>query len=307
MAQLTESSWIWHNGTFIPWQDAQLHILAHSMQFGSAAFEGIRCYPTATGPAIFRLREHLRRLVESVGIYRISLAWDVDALVEACCEVVRRNGLDACYIRPMVLRGYGTAGLDPRDAPVEVYIPCWPWGPYLGATALAEGVDVCVSSWHRVAPNTLPATAKIAGNYLSSQLIKMEAVTNGYAEGIALGPGGMVSEGSGQNVFLIRDGVLVTPPLDGTLLAGITRDAVLTLARDEGLPVHERPVAREVLYTADELFFTGTAAEITPIRSVDRIPIGQGGVGPITRRIQERYLGIARGELPDPAGWLTRV
>lgn len=307
MAKISETKVIWKDGTFIEWQHAQVHLLAHSVQFGSAIFEGIRCYKTPKGPAVFRLREHLKRMFNSAKIYRMPVQWTMDQLVEATRELVRKNGLDACYIRPMVLRGYGAAGMVPFESPVEVYIPCWPWGAYLGEEALAKGVDACVSTWHRVAPNTIPAMAKIAGNYLGGQLIKMEALTNGYDEAIALGPDGMLSEGSGQNVFAVDGGVLYTPPIDGTLLPGITRDTVIALAADEGLKVAVQPLSREVLYTADELFVCGTASEITPVRSVDRIPVGEGKPGPVTRALQARFLDVVNGRVEDTRGWLTMV
>lgn len=307
MAGITETEWIWKNGTYIKWADAQVHVLSHSMQFGSAAFEGIRCYSTPKGPAIFRLREHLTRLVNSVKIYRMELDYSVDQLIEASRELVVRNTVESCYIRPMVVRGYGAAGMVPFESPIDVYIPCWPWGAYLGEDALEKGVDACVSSWHRMAPNTVPSLAKIAGNYLSGQLVKMEALANGFAEAIALGPGGMVSEGSGQNVFLVDDGTLVTTPLDGTLLGGITRASIIALAHREGLTVREQPIPREMLYTADEVFFTGTAAELTPVRSVDHIKVGDGKPGPITKQMQRMYLDIATGRADDTFGWLTHV
>ncbi len=307
MSRISETEWIWRDGTMIKWADAQVHVLSHSMQFGSAAFEGIRAYSTPKGPAVFRLREHLTRLVNSVKIYRIESPYSVEQLYEATKQVVAKNNIDACYIRPMILRGYGASGMVPFDSPVETYIPCWPWGAYLGDEALAQGVDACISSWHRVAPNTIPAMAKIAGNYLSGQLIKMEALTNGFAEGIALSPGGVVSEGSGQNVFVVDHGTVVTSPLDGTMLGGITRDTILQIAKRDGLTVREQPIAREMLYTADEVFFTGTAAELTPVRSIDRIKIGSGTVGPVTRQLQKAYLDIAKGVAPDTFGWLTYV
>jgi branched-chain amino acid aminotransferase len=307
MAKISETKFIWRDGTFIKWNEAQVHLLAHSVQFGSAIFEGIRCYETPRGPAVFRLREHLKRMFNSAKIYRMPVTWTMDQLVEATRELVRRNELRACYIRPMVLRGYGAAGMVPFESPVETYIPCWPWGAYLGEEALAKGVDACVSTWHRVAPNTIPAMAKIAGNYLGGQLIKMEALTNGYDEAIALGPDGMLSEGSGQNVFAVDGGVLYTPPIDGTLLPGITRDTVIALAADEGLKVAVQPLSREVLYTADELFVCGTASEITPVRSVDRIPVGEGKPGPVTRALQARFLDVVNGRVDDARGWLTIV
>jgi branched-chain amino acid aminotransferase len=277
------------------------------MQFGSSAFEGIRCYATPRGPAIFRLEDHLQRLVDSCKIYRIELTYTVDDLVAACCELVERNRLAACYLRPMVVRGYGASGMVPFESPVHVYLPCWPWGVYLGEGALENGVDAGVSSWHRVAPNTIPALAKIAGNYLGGQLIKMEALANGFQEAIALGPDGMVSEGSGQNVFLVHRGTLYTPTVNGTLLSGITRDSVLVLARDAGIPVREQPLPREMLYAADEVFLTGTASEVAPVRSVDRIAVGSGRPGPITQQLQQRLLDVARGAVADAHGWLTYV
>jgi len=305
MSQIAESQWIWRDGAFIPWADATIHVLSHSVQFGSSAFEGIRAYSTPRGPAIFRLREHLTRLLMSCKIYRTDVPYTIDQLIAASRELIVRNGLESCYLRPMVVRGYGSAGMVPTGAPVEVYLPCWPWGTYLGAGALENGVDACISSWHRVEPNTIPAMAKIAGNYLSGQLIKMEAVANGYAEGIALSPGGMVSEGSGQNVFLVSGGTIVTTPLDGTILGGITRDTIMTLAREAGIPVREAHIPREMLYMADEVFFTGTAAEITPVRSIDKITIGAGKPGPVTTLMQTQYLDIVHGRVDDTHGWLT--
>lgn len=307
MSRLTATQWIWRDGEFIQWADATEHVLSHSMQFGSAAFEGIRCYSTPDGPAIFRLREHLQRLVTSVRIYRTELPYTIDELVEAACEVVRRNEMESCYIRPMAVRGFGAAGMVPGESPLRVYIPCWPWGAYLGDDALANGIDACVSSWTRVAPNTIPAMAKIAGNYLSGQLIKLEAMANGYQEGIAMNPSGTLSEGSGQNVFIASEGVLYTTPLDGTILGGITRASVQRIAQDAGYTVREVPIAREALYGADEMFLTGTASEVTPVRSLDRIRIGNGKPGPITKAVQSRYLDIVHGRIPDEYGWLTHV
>ena len=305
MSQIAETQWIWRDGAFIPWADATIHVLSHSVQFGSSAFEGVRAYSTPRGPAIFRLREHLTRLLMSCKIYRMDVPYTIDELVAASRELIVRNGVESCYLRPMVVRGYGTAGMVPTGAPVEVYLPCWPWGTYLGAGALENGVDACISSWHRVEPNTIPAMAKIAGNYLSGQLIKMEAMANGYAEGIALSPSGMVSEGSGQNVFLVSGGTIVTTPLDGTILGGITRDTIMTLAREAGIPVREAHIPREMLYMADEVFFTGTAAEITPVRSIDKITIGAGKPGPVSTLMQTQYLDIVHGRVDDAHGWLT--
>jgi branched-chain amino acid aminotransferase len=307
MSKIEATEWIWRDGAFVPWADAQVHVLSHSMQFGSAAFEGIRCYHTPRGPAIFRLREHLTRLLNSVKIYRMELAYSLDELSDACCALVKRNQLNTCYLRPMVVRGYGAAGMVPFESPIEVYLPCWPWGTYLGADALEAGVDACVSTWHRFAPNTLPALAKVAGNYLGGQLIKMEALTNGFDEGIALSPGGTVSEGSGQNVFLVIDQTVVTTPLDGSLLGGITRDSILRLAQRDGFAVREQVIPREMLYTADEMFITGTASEVTPVRTVDRIKVGNGTVGPVTKHLQAAFLDIANGRATDTYNWLTHV
>jgi branched-chain amino acid aminotransferase len=307
MAKINATDWIWHDGEFIPWADAQVHVLCHSLQFGSSIFEGIRCYSTPQGPAIFRLEDHLKRMVHSCKIYRMDLKYSVDDLVAACCELVEKNGLDACYIRPMVIRGYGATGMVPFDSPVEIYLPCWPWGAYLGEGALENGVDACVSTWNRVAPNTIPSLAKVAGNYLSGQLVKMEALINGFHEAIALNVDGTISEGSGQNVFVVNGGAIFTAPVDGTLLQGITRDSILTLARDLGIPVRETVLPREALYTADEVFLTGTASEVTPVRSVDRIQVGSGKPGPITQQLQRRFLDVARGAAEDTHGWLTYV
>ena len=298
------TEWIWYNGDIIPWDDAQLHVMSHVVHYGSSVFEGIRFYDTPHGPAAFRLSDHMRRFVNSARIYRMDLELSIDELSDACREVVNRNGLEAGYLRPVALRGLGALGLHPGKSPIQTYIVCWPWGQYLGTEALQDGVDVCVSSWTRPAPNTLPTLAKAGGNYINSQLMRMEAEENGYAEAIGLGPTGLVSEGSGQNLFVVDAGVLYTPPLDGTLLNGITRDSVLKLAANLGIPTREQPIPREMLYIADELFFTGTASEITPVRSVDRIEVGGGGVGPITETLQKEYLGIARGERPDRYGWL---
>ncbi len=304
-ARLVEAEYIWRDGEFIRWHDATVHLLSTAVQFGTSMFEGIRCYDTPRGPHIFRLDAHVLRLIHSCKIYRTDPSYSEQELADACCATVERNRLKDCYIRPMVLRGYGSPGLDPSSSPVETYIAAWPWGTYLGEGALENGVDVCVSTWARPAPNTFPVQAKAAGHYNNAQLIKMEAVANGYSEGLVLSPEGRLSEGGGQNVFLVRAGVLVTPELDGTLLRGVTRDAVVTIAGDLGLEVQERPVPREDLYTADEVFFTGTATEVTPIRSIDRITIGNGTGGPVTRKVQEHFLAVAKGEADDVYGWLT--
>ena len=297
---------IWCNGKFIAWDDARVHVLSHVIHYGSSVFEGIRCYETTVGPAIFRLREHVRRLADSAKIYRMdALAFSQEVLADAMLELVRVNHMKSCYIRPIVFRGYGDVGVNGMKNPIEVYMACWEWGKYLGDEALASGVDVCVSSWTRIAPNTLPALAKAGANYMNSQLIKMEAITNGYSEGIALDTSGAVSEGSGENLFVIRDGILITPPLGASVLPGITRDTILKLAKDLGIPTEQQQIPREMLYIADELFFSGTAAEVTPIRSVDRITIGSSKRGPITEAIQKEFFAIVNGTKPDRHGWLT--
>lgn len=297
------TQWIWRNGEMVRWEDATIHVLSHVVHYGSSVFEGIRSYKTPDGAAIFRLQEHMRRFADSAKIYRMDLAFSQEQLAEACADVLRQNNMEECYLRPIALRGYGSPGVNPLTCPVEVYVMCWYWGAYLGDEGVSKGVDACVSSWHRMAPNTTPSFAKAGGNYLGAQLMKMEALTNGYTEAIALGPSGMLSEGSGQNLFIVRGRKLLTAALDGTFLPGITRDAVITLAKDAGVEVVEAPIAREMVYIADEAFFTGTAAEITPIRSVDRIPVGDGTVGELTKMLQERLLGIARGKYGDPYGW----
>lgn len=299
---------IWHNGRFIAWDEARIHVLSHVVSYGSSVFEGIRCYSTPTGPAVFRLTEHVRRMIDSAKIYRMdNLSFTAGELAEAMKELVRVNKLEACYIRPIVMRGYGEMGVYPLHNPIEVYLACWEWGKYLGEAALAEGVDVCISSWRRIAPDTLPALAKAGANYMNSQLMKMEAVINGYSEAIALDAAGYISEGSGENIFVIRDGKMHTPPLGASALPGITRDAVIRLAAEAGIPLVETVIPREMLYIADEVFFTGTAAEITPIRSVDRIVIGQGRRGPITEQLQKEFFAIINGSKPDRFGWLHPV
>ena len=305
---LTPTEKIWHNGRFIRWEEATIHVLSHVVSYGTSVFEGIRCYATPSGPAVFRLREHVRRLVDSAKIYRMeNLGFSAAQLAEAMLEVVRVNKMDSCYIRPIVIRGYGEMGVNPLKNPIEVYIACWSWGKYLGEEALAEGVDVCVSSWTRIAPNTLPALAKAGANYMNSQLVKMEALANGYSEGIALDANGYVSEGSGENIFVVRDGKIHTPPLGASVLPGITRDSVLTLARELGIPLVETIIPREMLYIADEVFFSGTAAEITPIRSIDRIPIGKGRRGPVAEKLQKEFFAVINGTRKDQHGWLSPV
>ncbi|MGO9866030.1 MAG: branched-chain amino acid transaminase [Terriglobales bacterium] len=299
---------IWHNGKFIAWEDATLHVMSHVVHYGSSVFEGIRCYELPSGPAIFRATEHMQRLVDSARIYRTDLPFTRDELVRAMIDLVRQNGVWPCYIRPIAFRGYGEAGVNPLNCPVEVYILNFSWGKYLGHdSGEGEGVDVCISSWTRIAPNTLPAMAKAGANYMNSQLIKMEAEANGYQEGIALDVNGLVSEGSGENIFIVRNGVLFTPPLGSSALSGITRDSVLTIARHLGFTVTEQAIPRELLYISDEVFFTGTAAEVCPIRSIDRIVIGDGKPGEITKKIADEFFGIANGLKPDRFGWLTPV
>jgi len=302
---LQKTDKIWHKGKLIRWEDATVHVMAHVIHYGSSVFEGVRCYAPPAGPAIFRAQEHVQRLLDSAKVYRMDVGFSAEELITAMTDLVRANGIWPCYIRPIAFRGYGDAGVTPVNCPVEVYVVNYPWGKYL--TQDDSGVDVCVSSWTRIAPNTLPALAKAGANYMNSQLIRMEATTNGYAEGIALDANGYVSEGSGENVFIVRNGVLQTAPLGNSVLPGITRDSILTLARELGIPVSEAGIPREMLYIADEAFFTGTAAEVTPIRSVDRIPVGKGDVGPITRALQREFFGIVHGTQPDRFHWLTPV
>lgn len=301
---IQKMDYIWFNGELVEWDKATVHVMAHVIHYGTSFFEGIRCYETPQGPAIFRLTPHMQRLFDSAKIYRTVIPYTLDQLVAAVKETVRANRLRSGYIRPVVFRGYGEIGVNPLNNPVEVAIATIEWGKYLGAEAMEQGVDVCISSWNRFAPNTMPALAKAGGNYMNSQLIKMEAITNGYAEGIALDADGHISEGSGENLFLVRNGIVYTPPLTSSILSGITRDTVMTLLRDMGVEVREQILPREMLYLADELFFTGTAAEVTPIRSVDRIPVGSGRRGPITAAVQEAFFGIVQGERPDRYGWL---
>jgi branched-chain amino acid aminotransferase len=298
---------IWHDGKFVNWDDAKIHVLSHVVSYGSAVFEGIRCYKTTQGPAIFRLREHTQRLLNSAHIYRMDPPFTLDELHQASLDLVRVNKMPACYLRPVVLRGYGDAGVNPTTSPIEVYIACWEWGKYLGEEAIRTGVDVCVSSWQRPGPNTLPQMAKAAANYMNSQLIRLEAVANGYVEGIALDVNGYVSEGSGENIFVVQDGKVITPPLANCALPGITRDTVMTLCRDLGIPVAEQMVPREMLYIANEVFFSGTAAEITPIRSIDRVAVGEGVRGPVTKKIQDEFFALIGGHKPDRHGWLSPV
>jgi len=296
---------IWMSGRWVAWDDAKIHIMTHAMHYASAVFEGIRAYETADGPAVFRLDDHLDRLMFSARVYRMEVPFTAEQLKQTCCEAVAINGLGDCYIRPLIYRGYENIGVNPFGNPIEVAIAAYPWGQYLGPDALSKGVAVKISTWQRLAPNTLPAMAKASANYMNSQLAKMEAIVDGYAEAIALDHNGFVSEGSGQNVFAVIKGEVLTPPLHNSVLAGITRSTVLTLARDLGLPVREATLPRESLYAAEELFFSGTAVEVSPIGSVDRIQVGNGGCGPITRRLQEAYFETVRGKNPKHRDWLT--
>jgi branched-chain amino acid aminotransferase len=298
---------VWMNGRLVDFADAKIHAFSHALHYGSAMFEGARVYKTRQGSAAFRLDDHLKRLYDSCKVYRMEVPYTAAQLRDAVFETVRANGYDECYIRPLVYRGMGALGVNPFGSKVEVLIGVWRWGKYLGEEAAEKGVDVCVSSWNRMAPNTFPAMAKATGNYLNSQLIKMEAITNGFVEGIALDATGRISEGSGENVFLVYGGKILTPPLAGSILHGITRESVITLARDAGYTVVEQQMAREMLYLADEVFFSGTAAEITPVRSVDRIPVGSGKRGPVTARLQKDFFALIRGEAEDRYGWLTPV
>lgn len=298
---------IWRDGQLVNWEDATIHVMSHVVHYGSSVFEGVRCYETPTGGAIFRARDHMRRLGDSCKIYRMPMGYSVDELVQALSDTVTANDLRECYIRPLVLRSGEQMGVYGAGVPVETFIIAWKWGTYLGHEGVTNGVDVRVSSWRRAAPGTFPTMAKAGGNYLNSQLSKMEARQDEYAEGIMLDSFGFVAEGSGENLFAVRDGCLYTAPLGASILQGITRDSVITIARDLGMDVSEQVLPREFLYVADELFFCGTAAEITPIRSVDRIEVGSGKPGPITQRIQREYLGIAHGTIPDRHGWLTAL
>ncbi len=293
----------------VAWDDARIHVLSHVVSYGSGLFEGLRCYATIHGPAIFRLRDHMQRLLNSAKVYRMECGFTRSQLERACVDLIRVNHLPQAYIRPIVLRGYGSMGIGVKDqeCPIETYIAAWNWSDYLGGTSITEGVDARVASWTRIAPNTLPVMAKAAANYMNSQLIKMEALADGYQEGIALDEAGHISEGSGENVFLVREGKLFTPPISSSVLPGITRDSVIRIATDMGLDVVQEPLPREALYLADEAFFSGTAVEISPIKAVDRRTVGSGTRGPITKAIQDRYFALAKGEADDVYGWLTPV
>ena len=301
------ADYIWMNGDIIPWDEAKVHVFTHALHYGSSTFEGIRAYETPDGPAIFRGAEHFERLLFSCKVARIPSPLTVEAWMEVSTNVLRKNQLRSAYIRPLVFRGYESLGVDGRGCPVDAILAAVPWGAYLGEEALASGVDVQVSSWRRMAPDTLMALAKIGGHYVNSQSVVMEAKDNGFSEGIALDINGYVSEGSGENIFLIHKGEIYTPPLANSILGGITRNCAVTIAKDLGYTVTETTIPREMLYLADEIFFTGTAAEVTPVRSVDRLDVGEGRRGPITKAIQDMFFGIVKGELPDKWDWLTPV
>ncbi len=301
------ADYIWMNGAIIPWDQAQVHVFAHALHYGSSVFEGIRVYELPSGPAIFRGREHYERLLFSCKVAHVPSPYSVDQYMEATAAVVKANGQKSAYIRPLVFRGYHSLGVDGRQSPIEVIVASIPWGALLGKEALELGVDVQVSSWRRMAPSTTNALAKIGGQYVNSQNIVMEAKDNGFAEGIALDVNGYVSEGSGENLFLIYKGEIYTPPLGNSILGGITRNSAIQIARDLGYPIHETVIPREMLYLADEAFFTGTAAEITPVRSVDRMPVGDGKRGPVTSAVQQQFFGIIEGELDDKYGWLQAI
>ena len=298
---------IWRDGRFVNWEDATIHVVSHVVHYGSSVFEGIRCYATPPGPAIFRLDDHMRRFQDSCRIYRMPLRYSAAEMAQAAVDTVAENALPHCYLRPVAMRTGEKMTVMPTETPIEVFIIPRTWGHYLGSDALSRGVDVSVSTWRRPAPDTFPAMAKAGGNYLVSSLTKMEARVNDYVEGIMLDSFGFISEGSGENLFLVRDGRLYTPSFGAGILHGITRDSVIRIARDMGIEVVEQLLPREMLYIADELFFTGTAAEITPIRSVDRIEVGSGKPGALTLAIQKEYMGIATGLIPDRYGWLTHV
>jgi branched-chain amino acid aminotransferase len=295
------------NGSLVDWADAKIHIASHVVHYGSGVFEGARCYDTVKGPACFRLDEHMRRLMDSARIYRMDVPFDQRTLTDAVIDLIKINKFKACYIRPLIYRGYDTLGVHPADCPVDVAILLWEWPAYFTKEAIEEGIDVKISTWARNAPNTTPAMAKSVANYANAQLIKMEAVMDGYTEAIALDTYGNLSEGSGQNLFVVRDGIIRTPPIGNSVLSGITRDCVITLAKDLGFEVREQTLPRETLYVADEVFFVGTAVEVTPIRSVDRIKVGCGRRGPITETLQQRFFQIVRGDAPDTHGWLQFV
>ena len=298
---------IWYNGEFVNWDEAKIHVLSHALHYGTSFFEGARCYKTVNGPACFRLKDHLRRLYNSMKIYRTEPKYNIEEMTDAVLDTIRENKLEECYIRPIVFRGYGELGINPAHCPLDTVIAVWGWGAYLGADALEKGVNVCVSSWNRMAPNTLPNMAKVGGNYMNSQLIKIDALVNGYDEGIALDTNGMLSEASGENVFLIRDGVLYTTPVGASILNGITRNSIITIAKEMNIDIVEQMIPREMLYIADEVFFTGTAAEVTPVSFIDKIKIGDGVRGPITGRLQKAFFDIVSGKAEDRYSWLLFI
>ncbi|UCC45085.1 MAG: branched-chain amino acid transaminase [Candidatus Zixiibacteriota bacterium] len=302
-----KTEFIWMNGKLVKWDDANIHILSHVIHYGSSVFEGQRAYKTDKGPALFRLRDHSNRLHDSAKIYRMDIGYTPEEIDQAIIDLIDVNKLEECYVRPIAYRGYDSLGVDPSNCPVDLAIAVWPWGKYLGPEALENGVSVCVSSWHRLAPNTMPAMAKSGANYMNGQLIKLEALSHGYAEGIGLDIHGNVSEGSGENVFLVRSGALITPTFAASILPGITRRTVINLAEDMGIKVIEQNVPREALYLADEVFFTGSAAEITPISEIDHIKIGSGKCGPITKKLQVAFFDIVEGRVKDKYNWLTYV
>jgi branched-chain amino acid aminotransferase len=304
---MIRASKVWHNGELIDWDDAKVHVMTHALHYGTTVFEGIRCYRTERGSEVFRLLEHITRLYHSAKIYRMDLALSRDDYLDAVLDTIKANQLEHCYIRPLAFRGVGAIGVNPLDNPIEEYILVWEWGKYLGDEAIENGVDVCISSWNRAAPNTFPTMAKAGGNYLNGSLVKMEAIINGFSEGIALDTSGFISEGSGENFFLVYQGRITTPPVSNAILPGITRNSVITLAREKGYELVEQPIPREMLYMADEIFLTGTAAEITPIRTVDRIPVGEGRRGPITEELQRAFFDYVEGRVEDRHGWMTDV
>jgi branched-chain amino acid aminotransferase len=302
-----ESGKIWFNGKFVNWMDANVHVLSHVIHYGSSVFEGMRCYNTSKGSAVFRLEEHVKRLFNSAKIYRMNVDYSMEEFSQAIIDTIKVNGLKECYIRPIIFRGYNELGIHPVNNPLDSVIAVWSWGEYLGEEALDKGVDVGVSTWRRMAPDTLPNMAKAGANYMNSQLAKMESVVNDYDEAIMLDYQGLVSEGSGENVFLVNDGVLFTPPTSTSILPGITRNSVITLAKDLGIEVKEEQITRELLYSVDEVFLTGTAAEITPVRSIDKILVGEGVKGEITKKLQDNFFDVINGAIPDDHKWLTFV
>jgi len=298
---------IWFNGEFVNWEDAKIHVLSHALHYGTSFFEGARCYKTVKGPACFRLKDHIKRLYDSMKIYRTKPEYTIEEMIEAVLATIRENKLEECYIRPIVFRGYGELGVNPTHCPLDTVIAVWGWGAYLGAEALEKGVNVCVSSWNRLAPNTMPNMAKVGGNYMNSQLIKIDALANGYDEGIGLDFNGMISEASGENIFIVRNGSIYTTPVGSSILNGITRNSIITLAKEMNIEIIEQQLPREMLYIADEVFFTGTAAEVTPVASIDKVKIGDSVRGPITERLQKAFFNIVSGEVEDRYGWLLFV